>query len=45
MLGEEWNNDSDGEESSSSDDDEEEELDPVLENYAFPHEGGINRWV
>lgn len=41
MLGEEWNNNSDGEESSSSD--EEEELDPVLENYAFPHEGGINR--
>lgn len=42
MLGEEWNNNSDEDEESSSSE-EEEELDPVLEHYAFPHDGGINR--
>ncbi|KAL3787998.1 hypothetical protein HJC23_004069 [Cyclotella cryptica] len=45
MLGEEWkheDSDQDEEESSSSDE-EEEELDPILEHYSFPHEGGINR--
>ena len=46
MLGEEWDNrddDEDGDEGSSSSEEEEEELDPILEHYTFPHEGGINR--
>ena len=45
MLGEEWNNDDDEvDDEGSSSEEEEEDLDPVLENYAFPHNGGgINR--
>jgi ribosome assembly protein RRB1 len=43
MLGEEWNNNSEEEEDDSSSSEEEEELDPVLEHYTFPHDGGVNR--
>jgi ribosome assembly protein RRB1 len=44
MLGEEWRHeDSELEEEESSSSEEEEELDPLLEHYSFPHEGGINR--
>jgi ribosome assembly protein RRB1 len=44
MLGEEWRHeDSEQEAEESSSSEEEEELDPVLEHYAFPHKGCINR--
>mmetsp|Transcript_5162 Transcript_5162/g.10830 ORF Transcript_5162/g.10830 Transcript_5162/m.10830 type:complete len:602 (+) Transcript_5162:68-1873(+) len=46
MLGDAWKheNDDDSDSSSSDEEAEEEELDPVLENYSFPHSGGgINR--
>lgn len=46
MLGDAWKHedDDDSDSDSSDEEDEEEELDPVLENYSFPHAGGgINR--
>jgi ribosome assembly protein RRB1 len=46
MLGDAWKHedDDDSDSSSSDEEEEEEELDPVLENYSFPHSGGgINR--
>ena len=48
ILGEEYNpkkkNDDDDDASSSSSSDEEDiDLDPILEHYALPHYGGVNR--